>query len=76
VTHWSETVFLLGFVYLFFAFSPIIGIIAVILVYLLELVIDNASARVKWQFVMKSSWAIAAIVSVVNLAALYYLRMV
>ena len=76
VTHWYETVFLLGFVYLFFAFSPIIGIIAVILVYLLELVIDNASARVKWQFVMKSSWAIAAIVSVVNLAALYYLRMV
>ena len=76
MTHWYETVFLLGFVYLFFAFSPIIGIIAVILVYLLELVIDNASARVKWQFVMKSSWAIAAIVSVVNLAALYYLRMV
>jgi formate hydrogenlyase subunit 4 len=73
VSHWYETVFLLGFVYLFFAFSPIIGIIAVILVYLLELLIDNASARVKWQLVMKSSWVIAAIVGVVNLAILYYL---
>jgi formate hydrogenlyase subunit 4 len=73
VTHWYETVFLLGFVYLFFAFSPLIGIIAVILVYLLELLIDNASARVKWQLVMKSSWVIAAIVGVVNLAILYYL---
>jgi formate hydrogenlyase subunit 4 len=73
VTHWYETVFLLGFVYLFFAFSPLIGIIAVILVYLLELLIDNASARVKWQLVMKSSWLIAAIVGVVNLAVLYYL---
>ena len=73
VTHWYETVFLLGFVYLFFAFSPIIGIIAVIFVYLLELLIDNASARVKWQLVMKSSWVIAAIVGVVNLAILYYL---
>jgi formate hydrogenlyase subunit 4 len=73
VTHWYETVFLLGFVYLFFAFSPLIGIIAVVLVYLLELLIDNASARVKWQLVMKSSWLIAAIVGVVNLAVLYYL---
>jgi len=73
VSHWYETVFLLGFVYLFFAFSPIIGIIAVILVYLLELLIDNASARVKWQLVMKSSWVIAAIAGVVNLAILYYL---
>lgn len=73
VTHWYETVFLMGFVYLFFAFNPVVAVIAVILVYLLELLIDNASARVKWQLVMKSSWAIAVIVGVVNLAALYYI---
>jgi ech hydrogenase subunit B len=73
VTHWYETVFLLGFVFLFFAFSPLLGFIAVAIVYLLELLIDNASARVKWQLVMKSSWVIAALVGVVNLAVLYYL---
>jgi ech hydrogenase subunit B len=73
VTHWYETVFLLGFVYLFFAFSPVMGLIAVVIVYLLELLIDNASARVKWQLVMKSSWVIAALAGVVNLAVLYYL---
>jgi ech hydrogenase subunit B len=73
VTHWYETVIILGFVYLFFAFNPLIAIIAIVLVYLLELLIDNASARVKWQLVMKSSWAIAAIVAILNLAALYYL---
>ncbi len=73
ITHWYETVFLLGFVYLFFAFNPLIAIIAVILVYLFELLIDNASARVKWQLLMKSSWLIAAIVGVLNLAVLYYL---
>lgn len=76
VTHWYETVFLLGFVYLFFAFSPVIAVIAIIVVYLLELLIDNASARVKWQLVVKSSWAIAAIVGVVNLAVLYYFGVV
>jgi formate hydrogenlyase subunit 4 len=73
ITHWYETVFLLGFVYLFFGFNPLIGVVAVILVYLLEILIDNTNARVKWQLAVKSSWLIAAIVGVVNLAALYYL---
>ena len=73
ITHWYETVFLLGFVYLFFGFNPVIGVAAVIIVYLLEILIDNTNARVKWQLVVKSSWLIAAVVCVVNLAALYYL---
>jgi formate hydrogenlyase subunit 4 len=73
ITHWYETVFLLGFVYLFFGFNPLIGVAAVIIVYLLEILIDNTNARVKWQLVVKSSWLIAVVVSVVNLAALYYL---
>jgi ech hydrogenase subunit B len=76
ITHWYEVVFLLGFVYLFLAFNPVIGVVAVILVYLLEVLIDNASARVKWQLVMKTSWIIAAIMGIVNLAALYYLGVV
>ncbi|MDP3397459.1 MAG: NADH-quinone oxidoreductase subunit H [Methanoregula sp.] len=73
ISHWYETVFLLGFVYLFFGFNPLIGVAAVIIIYLLEILIDNTNARVKWQLVVKSSWLIAAVVSVVNLAALYYL---
>ena len=73
ITHWYETVFLLGFVYLFFGFNPLIGVAAVIIVYLFEILIDNTNARVKWQLVVKSSWLIAAVVSVVNLAALYFL---
>ena len=40
---------------------------------LFEILIDNTNARVKWQLAVKSSWAIAAIVGVVNLAALYFL---
>ena len=72
VTHWYETVFLLGFVYLFFGFSPLIAVIAVIIVYLLEILVDNTNARVRWQLAVKSSWLIAAAVGVLNLAALYY----
>ncbi|MDO9035392.1 MAG: NADH-quinone oxidoreductase subunit H [Methanoregula sp.] len=73
ITHWYETVFLLGFVYLFFGFNPLIGVAAIIIVYLFEILIDNTNARVRWQLVVKSSWLIAVVVCVVNLAALYYL---
>jgi formate hydrogenlyase subunit 4 len=76
VTHWYETVFLMGFVYLFFAFNPPIAIIALIIVYLIELIIDNASARVKWQMVMKSSWVVTAVLGISNFAVLYYLGVV
>jgi ech hydrogenase subunit B len=72
ITHWYETVFLLGFVYLFFGFNPLIGVVAVIVIYLLEILVDNTNARVKWQFMVKSSWLIAMVVGVVNLAALYF----
>jgi len=74
ITHWYETVLLMGFVWLFFAFSPILALVAVIVVYLFEILIDNTNARVKWQLAVKSSWAIAAVMGIVNLAALYILN--
>jgi formate hydrogenlyase subunit 4 len=76
ITHWYETVFLLGFVYLFFGWNPVLAIIAVAIVYLSEILVDNTNARVKWQLALKSSWAVAAIVGVVNLGALHYLMRV
>jgi len=76
VTHWYELVFLLGFAYLFFAANWIVGIIAVIIVFLLELFIDNTNARVKWQLAVKSTWAITLIVAIANLAVLAYVVVV
>jgi ech hydrogenase subunit B len=73
ITHFYETVFLLGFVYLFFGWNPLVGVVAVMVIYLLEILIDNTNARVKWQLAVKSSWMIAAIVGVINLAVLYFL---
>lgn len=74
ITHWYETVLLLGFVWLFFAFSPALALVAVIIIYLFEILIDNTNARVKWQLAVKSSWGIAAVTGIVNLAALYFLN--
>ncbi|MBC7959411.1 MAG: NADH-quinone oxidoreductase subunit H [Vallitaleaceae bacterium] len=78
VAHWYENVFLLGFVYLFFAWSWqwsfIVAIVACLVVYLLEVFLDNSEARVKWQVAFKSSWLIAATLGVVNLVILYFIK--
>jgi formate hydrogenlyase subunit 4 len=71
VAHWYEVVLMLAFVFLFFAANWILGIIAIIIVYLLELAIDNTNARVKWQLAVKSSWTIALVLGALNIAVLY-----
>jgi ech hydrogenase subunit B len=70
VAHWYENIMLLGFVYLFFAYSPIIGIAATIAVYILEVLIDNMYARLTWQFTVASSWIVTAGLAVTNLIAI------
>lgn len=77
VSHWYENVFLLGFVFLFFANGTIVmavvGVLVCLLLYFLEIVIDNSYARMKWQFALKSSWIMTIICGGVNLLVLYFL---
>lgn len=78
ITHWYETIIALTLVYLFFAFnspvSHLIAILACIIAYLLEIVIDNAFARVKWQHALKSTWVITGVLASVNLIILSFFR--
>ncbi|MCU0631778.1 MAG: NADH-quinone oxidoreductase subunit H [Methanolinea sp.] len=76
IAHWYENVFLLGFIYLFFAWSPPVAILAIIIVYLLEILVDNTFSRATWKFTLKSSWIIAGMMGLVNLGVLYYLSAV
>lgn len=75
ISHWYENVFLLGFVFLFFANGRpsgwIIGIIVAIVAYFFEVFIDNCFARMKWQFAFKSSWIIAVVAGMINIFVLY-----
>ncbi len=75
IAHWYENLFLMGFVFLFFVWklpgSWLIGVAACILLYLLEIVIDNASARFKWQLAFSSSWIVAAALGFTNLLILF-----
>ncbi len=73
ITHWYESVLLLGFLYLFFGWNPLLAVVAIIVLYFLEVLIDNTNARVRWQFAVKSAWLVALVVGVINLALLYFL---
>ncbi|HDQ07722.1 MAG TPA: NADH-quinone oxidoreductase subunit H [Methanoculleus sp.] len=70
IAHLYELVFLLGFVWLFFAGSPLLGIVVVAVVYFLEILIDNTNTRAKWQFALRSAWLAALVLGVINLVAL------
>ncbi|AFV01812.1 Energy-conserving hydrogenase (ferredoxin), subunit B [Dehalobacter sp. UNSWDHB] len=70
IAHWYENVFLLGIVCLFFASSPVIALILAIVVYFLEIWIDNNYSRLKWQSVLGSAWIVALVLGVGNIAYL------
>ncbi|MBP8676390.1 MAG: NADH-quinone oxidoreductase subunit H [Methanoculleus sp.] len=72
IAHWYENIFLLGLVYLFFAWNPVVGVVAVVLTYLVEIFVDNTTARVRWQAALKTGW-FAALIGIVNLAILSYM---
>jgi formate hydrogenlyase subunit 4 len=78
VAHWYENVFLLGFIFLFFSngtwYMAVIGVVVSLLAYFLEIFIDNAFARMKWQFALKSSWLVTITFGAANLILLYYFK--
>lgn len=78
LAHWYENVFLLGFVYMFFAWAPawtpILGLVACALTFFNDILIDNCCSRVKWQHMFVASWLITLIAGFVNVMFLMYIR--
>lgn len=75
--HWYENVFLFGMVFLFFSNGEtsgiIIGLVACLVAYFLEILIGNSFARMKWQVALNSSWLVALVLGGGNLFALMFL---
>jgi formate hydrogenlyase subunit 4 len=70
VAHWYENVFLLGWVYLFFASSPLLGVLMSLVVYGFVILVDNVFARLKWQTALGSAWAVTAVLGLGNILVL------
>ncbi len=78
LAEWYENVFLLGVVGLFFVssnpWSYLAAVIAIAVVYFIEILIDNVSARVKWQLMLKMAWGMTLITGGLNLFILDLIR--
>ncbi len=76
VTHWYEVIVTLTLVFVFFAasgtLSRVLAVIVCLLVYFLEIVIDNAFARYKWQQALKYSWIATGVLATINLTVLSF----
>lgn len=77
VTHWYENILFLGWVGMFFInsnpLSILLAVVVVAIVWFAEIWVDNNFARVKWQVMLKGSWGVALVASIVNFSLFYYL---
>lgn len=75
--HWAENILFLGWVGIFFVWGGpatiAVGVVAALAAWFLEIWIDNNFARVKWQFMLKSAWAVTLVAGGVNIAWLMFL---
>jgi ech hydrogenase subunit B len=71
IGHFYEYVFLTGLIFVFWTVNPLIGVLISIAAFLLVIVIDNITARVYWQWMLKLSWTLLLAISIVNIAFLY-----
>lgn len=71
ISHWYENVFLYGIVAMFtlcakwWSIPLTAGVIA--FTFFLEILIDNTSARVKWDTMFKTTWIVTLIFGVINI---------
>ena len=77
VAHWYETIMFLGWTAMFVmwgggAVSVLIAVVVALAVWFLEVVIDNNFARVRWQTMLKSAWAVALALGTVNIVLLLF----
>ncbi len=74
LAHWYENIFLLGVVALFILnknwWSIPIAIVVCLLIYFLEILIDNVFPRVKWKSMLKYAWLVTLIAGVTNFMVL------
>ena len=67
IGHWYDIVLILGFCSLFWATGWMGMILLVAITYLIEILIDNITARMNWRWMLGYVWAMGLTLSIVNL---------
>lgn len=74
MTHWFEYVFLLGLMFLFSSSNVALGVILAVITFLFTIIIDNITARLNWQWMLKFTWTIILSLSVINILFIYVFK--
>lgn len=74
ISHWYENIFLLGVIALFFLngklWSVPLAIVALVICYFIEILVDNTNARLKWKTMLDNTWIVTALLGALNLIIL------
>jgi ech hydrogenase subunit B len=74
LAHWYEYIFLLGLMFLFFTTNAFVGIGIVVFTFLFVILVDNITARVKWQWMLNLIWPILSGLCIANLLYLSVIK--
>jgi ech hydrogenase subunit B len=71
LAHWYESVYLYALVLLFFSSSWVAAIVGLALTFALIILLDNATARLKWELTLSFAWTVALVAGAGNLIPFY-----
>jgi ech hydrogenase subunit B len=74
IAHWYEVVILLGLMVLFWPRPLWVGVLLALCAYLVVIVLDNATARLTWRWMVRVSWSVAVSAIVLNMVGLYVVK--
>lgn len=69
--HWYEYVFLSGLMFIFWKQNIIMGTILSLFTFFFVIIVDNITARLSWEWMLKVTWTVIVGLSVVNILFLY-----
>lgn len=75
LAHWYESVYLYGLVFLFWSWHPLAALLGPTATYFFIILVDNATARLKWGMTIASAWIITLAAGVGNLIPFYLGRL-
>jgi ech hydrogenase subunit B len=72
LAHWYEALLLLGFMFVFFTQYIIPGLLVETFAFIFIIVLDNITARITWQWMIKFSYIILSCLTIINMLVLYF----
>lgn len=74
LAHWYEYIFLLGLMFLFFSTNVFAGVALAVFTFLFTIVVDNISARVRWQWMLNRIWPLLNLLCIANILCIFALK--